>query len=390
MVALLILLLSYTPLVRSVRVIANDDAEALPLLTLGGDQELTLSFDVLDHQAPRLTYTVQHMAWDWQTESDGLFESDYMQGINGRPIDDYDYSFNTNQLYTHYSLTLPNDDFTPLLSGNYRIYVRNDDTGETILHADFLVSEQTMKASASVSSDTDIDFNKAHQQMTLALSYGSVRVTDPERELRVVVRQNRRTDNQVLCPTPNIRKATGLEWTHRRELIFDAGSEYRKFELIDMHRPTLGIDRLRWEAPDYHAYLLEDRPARHYTYDQDHNGISILRNAEYDDEELTSEYIYVHFLLRTEEKLAQAPYVGGQWNEGMADTEATMTWNDDEGAYEAVAYLKQGFYSYQYRLPDGTALEGPFYQTENQYEVLVYHRPPGSRYDRLVEVMEMP
>ena len=52
--------------------------------------------------------------------------------------------------------------------------------------------------------------------------------------------------------------------------------------------------------------------------------------------------------------------------------------------------LKQGYYSYQYLLvtADGRTqpvpTEGNFFQTENQYQALIYYRPQGGRTDQLV------
>ena len=52
--------------------------------------------------------------------------------------------------------------------------------------------------------------------------------------------------------------------------------------------------------------------------------------------------------------------------------------------------LKQGAYNYQYVVvtdggkADVGRLEGNFHETSNEYLVKVYHRPRGTRYDRLV------
>ena len=54
--------------------------------------------------------------------------------------------------------------------------------------------------------------------------------------------------------------------------------------------------------------------------------------------------------------------------------------------------LKQGSYNYRYgaRLhkgdttPNFSLIEGDHYETRNEYTVDVYHRAPGSRYDRLI------
>jgi hypothetical protein len=70
-----------------------------------------------------------------------------------------------------------------------------------------------------------------------------------------------------------------------------------------------------------------------------------------------------------------------------------MTYNQEKGMYQLDLLVKQGYYNYQYVfVPKGTSdtdekyFEGSFYETENDYMILVYHRPYGARYDRLVGV----
>ena len=77
-----------------------------------------------------------------------------------------------------------------------------------------------------------------------------------------------------------------------------------------------------------------------------------------------------------------------------------MTYNPQTKAYEKDLLLKQGGYNYLYAVvPYGntsTALnknnntkvmgtiEGNAWETENEYAIYVYHRPFGSRYDKLI------
>ncbi|MCD7722061.1 MAG: DUF5103 domain-containing protein [Prevotellaceae bacterium] len=387
-----------TERVRSLQLIVDGDPLLPPVLRMGSRQQLELSFDLMGHEYHRLLYRISHCPWDWgSTDGESLFESDYLAGLNGQPIDDYDTSFNTTQLYTHYRLTLPDKDTRLLLSGNYRIEVFDeDDYGDReatpLLKAEFCVAEAAMSVSAQVSPNTDVDFNASHQQLTYSVSYGSLPVTDPQRELHTIVRQNRRGDNAVVDLKPNIIKPQGIEFTHRRELIFNASNEFHKFETIDMHRPNLNVDNLRWREPFYYFTLFPDQPPRTYTYDQDQNGAFILRNAEYDDEELTSEYAWVTFTLLSPERLSGGEvYVCGLWTNGDWDPLCLMQWDEANSQYTASVYLKQGYYSYQYRQlsADGkTGLtrqtEGDFSEAENEYTVLVYYRKLGDRYDRLV------
>ena len=58
--------------------------------------------------------------------------------------------------------------------------------------------------------------------------------------------------------------------------------------------------------------------------------------------------------------------------------------------------MKQGAYNDQYldgtpgRTGGGPAQEeGNFYETENEYLILVYHRPFGERYDRLIGMQQV-
>ena len=56
--------------------------------------------------------------------------------------------------------------------------------------------------------------------------------------------------------------------------------------------------------------------------------------------------------------------------------------------------LKQGFYSYKFVVVDEQgnldegAISGNFYQTENDYKVLVYYRDLGARYDKIIGLGE--
>ncbi|MBR6128194.1 MAG: DUF5103 domain-containing protein [Bacteroidaceae bacterium] len=376
--------------IRTVRVIVDDNPFLPPVARLGTPVEI--SFDHLSHAYTRYIYKVELCNADWTPASD-VFESDYLQGFNGRPIEDYETSLNTTVLYTHYRVSFPNEDTRLLLPGNYRVSVYADEVDaseEPVLEACFSLLRNEMGISAQVSSNTDIDFNQHHHQVTYSLGYGERRVVDPERELHTVVMQNRRWDNAVVDLPPNIRKANGAEWTHRRELIFPAGAEFHKFEILDVRLNGMGIDRMEWYEPEYHATLLPSMPLRNYTYDQDVNGGYVVRCTDGYDDDTETEYLFVHFLLQTPPLRGGDVYVCGQWDNGFPDPQCLMKYNEQRHAYECGVLLKQGYYNYQFRQlsPSGVGLtaltEGDFYQTENEYIILVYHRPQGSRYDALV------
>ena len=376
--------------VRTVRVVVNHDPLQPPVARVGAPVEI--SFDELSHDYTRYIYKVEFCNADW-TPAAEVFESDFLEGFNGQPIEDYETSFNTTQLYTHYRFGFPNEDARLLLPGNYRVRVYSDErdaSPDPVLEACFSLLKPEMSVAVDVSSNTDIDFNQNHQQVAFSVSYGQRRVVDPRRELHTVVFQNRRWDNAVVDLPPNIQKATGVEWNHRRELIFPAGAEFHKFEILNVQLNGMGVDRMVWQAPQRHAILFPVQPQHNYTYDQDADGAYVIR--AYDDEspQTQAEYLYVHFLLHTPRLPSGDVYVTGLWDDCFPNPECRMDYDEALGVYETSVLLKQGYYNYQFRQLDQDGVgqtartEGDFFETENEYLILVYHRPQGERYDALV------
>ena len=152
----------------------------------------------------------------------------------------------------------------------------------------------------------------------------------------------------------------------------------------------MGIEHLGWDGEQFHAYPFVALPRPNYLYDEDANGAFLLRNSDNFEAEFTSDYMLVHFQLKTNEPLPYEVYVNGQWTYDRFTADYRMHYDDEARLYEAVIPLKLGYYSFQYVMLDTTGRvlpvpsEGNFYQTENTYQALVYYREPGGRTDRLV------
>ena len=387
------------PNIASLQVIAGDDWTApLPVIELRGDKAINISFDELSHTYHRYSYKIEHCEADW-TPSEELLESDFVDGFaTGNTIDDNGQSVGTNQLYTHYHLTIPNEKCRPKMSGNYRVTVYDEDAdNQPILTACFMVVEPRMNVGLQISGNTDIDVNKSHQQVSMSLNYGDITVTAPQEQIKTVVMQNGRWDNAIINPKAQYVKSNGLEWSHCRDLIFPAGNEYRKFETLDVTHTTMGLERVGWDGKQYQAWVWTDDPRPNYTYDEDANGAFLIRNSDDINNDTESDYVIVHFRLKTSSSAFEARrggqeeiYLNGHWTNDRFEQQYRMAWNETEGQYECAVPLKQGYYSYQYltKQPDGTfrplPSEGSFFQTENRYQALVYYRSQGGRTDRLV------
>ena len=246
-----------------------------------------------------------------------------------------------------------------------------------------------------VSTNTDIDTNQSHQQVGMSVGYNGLRVTDPSSQIKTVVLQNGRWDNAKINVKPQYTTASGLQWTHNRNLIFDAGNEYHKFETLATSHATLGVDNISWDGSNFHAYLFADEPRPNYLYDEDANGAFYIRNSDNIENDRASEYMYVHFTLNSGAPVPGDVYINGAWTYDRFLPEYKMQYNEIKKCYEASILLKLGYYSYQYVMlnNDGTTAimptEGSFFQTENKYQALIYYRGQGDRTDRLVGFKEV-
>jgi len=383
-----------SPLVKTLQVYVGDDWKEIPLLRKGDGDVLNVSFDLLTHQYHRLTYSIEHMEYDW-TPSSQLMESDYIIGTNNNPIEDYDLSRNTNTLYTHYLLEIPNERVQVKLSGNYRLTIKDEDDGDNIVATvDFMVFDNQMAAGIGVTSNTDIDINKNHQQAFLTVNYSGVKVNNPREQIHTVVMQNGINGLKVTDAKPDIIKADGMEWKHVKELIFDAGNEYHKFEILSTDHVSYGIDDIKWDGKNWHAFPLIDNPRPNYIYDEDANGAFFIRNSDDLENDLASEYMMVNYRMKSPEYAGYEVFVNGNWTNGQQD-EYLMTYDKASGMYKAQILQKQGYYNYRYMMKDsgGNVMnvpsQGSFYETENGYVLLVYYKEQGGRYDQLVGFAEL-
>lgn len=372
-----------SPRFKSLTSVVNGDWLNRPVMTLGTSDVLQIGFDELSHNYHRLVYHLDHCENDW-TVSDGLFESDWLEGFNDNPIDDYQNSINTTVPYTHYDLQLPNDRCRLKMSGNYRLTISDEDEGnEEVMVVEFYVVEPLMDVALYASTNTDIDHNQQHQQVSMSVSYNDLRITNTDEQIYTVVMQNWREDNARHNVRPDMQTMRGLEWSHNKQLIFPAGNEYHKFEVLDVSHPTMGIDHIEWDGHYYQAYPFVSTVRRNYLTDVDADGAFCIRNSDRREDAYTCDYVWVNYQL-------QAPYQGdiyiaGHWTINEPRETYQMQYDGNQGYYARILQ-KQGYYSYQYLCADGSQppSEGNFFQTENKYQTLIYYKGVGERTWRLV------
>jgi len=378
----------FCPEVKTLQAFVGKNWLSPPVLRLESDDILHVSFDELSHQYRRYTYRVEHCEADWQPSAE-LFESDFLEGFNGLPIDDYSLSTNTTFPYTHYELDIPNSQCRLKLSGNYRLYIYDEEKEEEVAVVEFFVAEEAMTIGAEITTNTDIDLNATHQQLSLQLNYGDCRVTAPDEQIQLVILQNGYKHHAVHSPAPTQQTAKGLTWQHCRDLIFDGGNIHHKYEVLDVSHTTMGIDKIRWDGSAYQVWPYTDLPRVNYIYDEAAKGYFYIRNSDNWENATTCDYVWVNYRLQMPPLNEGTVRIDGHWTTDADSNSYLMSYEPSTGCYQARLLQKQGYYTYRYQWQhaDGSVTllpaDGNFYQTENAYQVIVYFREQGDRTWRL-------
>lgn len=380
--------------IRTLRVSHDGNPYGPPVLVLGSQDRLVFNFDELAEDRSYFRYRIIHCTADWRRSD--LVGSEYLPGFNEAPVDDYELSRSTTVHYVNYRIVIPNDEMTPLISGNYLLQVyREDDPERTVAQWRFMVSEQTAPVSATLTSRTDRDYNDRHQQLQLTVDAEGLDGIDIFNDLIVVVSQNDRCDNEVALRHPLRLSGRKAVYEHQPELIFEAGNEYRRFETVSVNNPSMRVAGVTYFEPYYHHILETDasRTDAPYSYDEDQDGRFVVREYNSTESDVEADYTVVHFSLDYPETPGMMIFVDGDLTDRRFDDSALMKYNRETGRYETAMLLKQGAYNYQYlTVPPGARrgytsyIEGDKYQTVNRYTVKVYVREPHARYDRLVGV----
>ncbi|HMT66558.1 MAG TPA: DUF5103 domain-containing protein [Bacteroidales bacterium] len=369
---------------------------AYPFLQPGSGDEMTLSFDLLGGSAGTLWYNITHCDRNWN-KSD-LFTSDYLEGYDENQVTDFLPSFNTRVNYTHYRLSLPNNDVRFLVSGNYVITLwEASKPDKPLLVRRFYISEGSSSAAVVFRRPMKPGTTDTHQQAEITLTTGSLPVTDPYRQVTLTIMQNGRADRMHADLTPDFVGNGRLVYnTLSDKTLFPGGNEFRYFDIKTVRQTRQNVRAIDFVNGLYNAFLIpsDNREFKPYFFNEDFNGKSVVAIEESSDPDREADYLWVWFTLPAYQELQGGSlYVMGDFCSWQYTADNRMFWNAAKGCYEASLLLKQGWYNYEFAfLPDGASVsegfhfEGSHWETENDYLVFTYFRDPTTRYDRLTGI----
>jgi len=363
----------YDPEIKTVRLfpLVEDPnrelfASAAPL---NGGFSLLLQFDHLF--AEYETYFVKfiHCNADWSPSR--LFPLDYLEDFNEFRVQEYEFSFNTRVPYVHYQSVLPRFK----IPGNYLLVVYRGSEDNVVLTKRFMIYDNQVILSDNLGNSGVTNVSRMNQEIQFSLEYPGRNLDNPYRYVKATIRQNQRWDNAIHSLPPSFvnEASRDMEFRHfAGENQFSGGNQFRYFDLQDLRYFGRNVETVDLKAEIPIATLEQDatRGTESYAENDDQNGKYLISHP------FESDYAYVQFFLNTNQ-INDEVYLAGDFSQWAKDDSYKMEYVKELSSYYGVFMMKQGIYDYQY-LAEGAStkenyFEGDHFQTENEYEILIYY-----------------
>ena len=375
--------------IKTISFVQNEQ-NIVPVLSLG--EGFQLQFDDLFGNEANYYYEIIHCDYNWIPT--GTPKNEYLEGFDNQRIQNYTNSFNTLQIYSHYKLSIPNQ-FTLRLkiSGNYMIKILDENkdivfSRKFVLHED-LVAVPTQVKRARTASNMD-----TKQNLDFTIRSNTVTFQNPLKNVKVLLMQNGQINTAIKNIVPQYTIGNDLIYKYDTETQFWAGNEFLYFENKDIKAAANNVAKIDSDTAVYGSrlYTSAARSNFPYSYNQDINGNFVVKNINSANSEIEADYAWVYFSVSAPAfRLNKDIYVTGMFNNYNLTPEYKMDYNSTKGIYEKAILIKQGFTNFQYTVADNkgvidfeNAIDGNFYQTENNYTILVYYRAGIDRYDRVI------
>lgn len=378
--------------IKTIQLFNPQTNDLTPLIRLGGEY-LILSFDDLNAGFQEYNYKIEHYNADWTPS--GIFQSEFLDGYSSDYIRDYRNSFNTYQNYTHYRITIPNNNVRLKLPGNYVVKVYTKDEDNPVFTRRFAIYEER-KVSLGLQTERAIGSGNLNQRISVVVSSAQVNLTEtPDGATLFIMKNNNWNDNLTLKKPQFIRNSQ-LTYQDQNHL-FEGNSEYLWFDTKMLEVPAMSTERVFRQDSLYHTVLRPDFQKWNLGYfdEPDVNGAFYIRNVRLADQTKSgseADYTWVHFALDEFDDAAGTKelYIVGAFNDWELTPDYRLR-KTESNYWEVSVLLKQGYYNYQYAVYDTSTgetslseINGSFWQTENLYQALFYYRPWGTRYDVLM------
>jgi hypothetical protein len=361
----------------------------VPVFQLG--DSFQLQFDDLHGNEANYYYQIVHCDYDWKQSQ--LSVNEYLRGFDNQRIIDYTNSYNALQLYSHYRIQFPNRNTQLIVSGNYMLKIV-DENGDLVFSRKFIIYENIVTVPLQVKRARNIAEASYKHNLEFSVKSTTITFQSPLSNVKVLLLQNGKLNSAITNVKPMFTIGNDLIYKYDTETQFWAGNEFRYFENKDIRAATNNVARIDSQGGVYNAYLYTDeaRAKEPYTFNPDYNGNFLINNLNVVTSEIEADYAWVYFTLSAPSFYEKKDiYVNGMFNNYAMNAESKMDYNAEKAVYEKAIMIKQGFTNYQYvvadkngKIDNANAIDGNFFQTEDNYFALIYYKENNQRYDRII------
>ncbi|MEO8253219.1 MAG: DUF5103 domain-containing protein [Flavobacterium sp.] len=375
--------------IKTVTFVQNNQ-NAVPFFELGSSFQF--QFDDLFGNEANYYYEIIHCDYNWIPTN--IPKNEYLQGFDNQRIQDYTNSFNTLQIYSHYNLSLPNQFTEQLrLSGNYMLKILNNDK-EVVFSRKFILYENLATVPLQIKRARNVSVIEQKQNLDFSIKSASIVFQNPLKNIKVSLIQNGDFHTEIKNINPQYTIGNDLIYKYDTETQFWGGNEFLYFENKDIRIASNNIARVDSSTDIYNCLLYTSNARGNFPYTlfQDINGNFVIKNTNASNNAIEADYAWIYFSLSAPTyRLNKSIYISGMFNNYSLSPEYKMDYNEKKGVYEKAILIKQGFTNFKYVIADDkatidneNAIDGNFYQTENEYTVLVYYKENTGRYDRII------
>ena len=375
--------------IKTVSFVQNNQ-NVVPIFELG--VAFQLQFDDLFGNDASYFYEIVHCDYNWNPSD--IQKRDYLLGFDNQRIQESSNSFNSLQIYTHYRLAFPNSNTQIKISGNYMLKILNEDK-EVVFSRKFMIYEDAVTVPIQIKRARTVTNLDSKHNLEFTVKSNVINFQNPLKNIKTVLLQNGKLPTAISNVAPQYTIGNDLIYKYDTPTQFWAGNEFLFFDNKEIRVASNTISRVDSQKDIYSSYLFtnEARVNANYYNNQDINGNFVTRRLFSENSDLEADYAWVYFSLSAPlfRSSDGAIYVTGMFNNYAFTTENKMEYNPKKGLYEKAILIKQGFTNFEYLAvkPNGSidsenAIDGNYFQTENEYTVLVYYKEDTDRFTRII------